>query len=161
MIKTAWGATFYVSNSRKAAEFYEKTLGLEKKYEYSSYVGFECGGVEIGLISKLKGKQKVNTSPLVQLLVSDVGRFHRELKQKGVEFIEELHNETWGGKQAALKDPDGNVLEIVQINWEKYFDVSAKGTKSKTWKPRTLLTLMTHVGLPNYKYEFYLNMHRW
>ena len=34
-----------------------------------------------------------------------------------------------GGRQATFTDPDGNVLEIVQINWEKYFDVSAKGAK--------------------------------
>lgn len=132
MIKTVWGVTFYVSNLKRAAEFYEKTLGLEKKYEYSSYVGFECGGVELGLIPKLKSKQKTSTSSTsVQLLVDDVEKSCKELKHKGVEFIEELHNETWGGRQAAFTDPDGNVLEIVQINWEKYFDLSAKGAKRK------------------------------
>ncbi|RJS82183.1 VOC family protein, partial [Candidatus Bathyarchaeota archaeon] len=50
MIKTVWCVTFYVSDLKRAAKFYEETLGLEKKYEFSSYVGFECGGVEIGLI---------------------------------------------------------------------------------------------------------------
>ena len=46
MIKTVWDVTFYVSDLERAKKFYEETLGLEKKYEYSSYVGFECGGVE-------------------------------------------------------------------------------------------------------------------
>jgi len=133
VIKTVWGVTFYVSNLKRATEFYEKTLGLEKKYEYSSYVGFECGGVELGLVPKLKSKQKASTpSPSVQLLVNNVEIFCKELKDKGVEFIEELHDEKWGGKQAAFKDPNGNVLEIVQIDWKKYFDVSAKGANSKT-----------------------------
>ena len=58
MIKTVWCVTFYVSNLEKAAEFYEKTLGLEKKYEYPSYVGFECGGVEIGLFQSLKREKE-------------------------------------------------------------------------------------------------------
>ncbi|MGB9676322.1 MAG: VOC family protein [Candidatus Bathyarchaeales archaeon] len=73
MIKTVWCLTFYVSDLKRAKEFYEKILGLEKKYEYSSYVGFECGGVEIGLIPKLEKGQKVSpSSPSVEFLVGNV-----------------------------------------------------------------------------------------
>jgi metallothiol transferase len=130
MIKTVWCVTFYVSDLEKSKEFYEKTLGLEKKYEYSSYVGFVCGGVEIGLIPKPEKEKKVNPfSPTVEFLVDDVERVYNELKQRGVKFIKELHEEPWGGKQATFTDPDGNVLEIAQINWKKYFDVAAKGAE--------------------------------
>jgi len=133
MIKTVWCITFYVSDLKKAAEFYEDTLGLEKKYEFSSYVGFECGGVEIGLIPKTKETQISNTaSPSVEFLVDDVDKMCSELKKKGVKFIKELHEETWGGKQATFTDIDGNVLEVAQINWEKYFTVSVQGVKKKT-----------------------------
>lgn len=132
MMKTVWGITFYVSDLKRAKRFYEETLGLEKKYEYSSYVGFECGGVEIGLTPKLEKGQKVSPlSPPVDFLVDDVEKVYSELKQKGVKFTEELHEEPWGGKQATFTDPDGNILEIVQINWEKYFSVSAEGAKKK------------------------------
>jgi len=130
MIKTVWGVTFYVSDLERAKKFYEETLGLEKKYEYSSYVGYECGGVEVGLVPKLEVGQKVSPlSPPVEFLVSDVKQAYRELKQKGVNVIKELHEEPWGGRQATFTDPDGNMLEIVQIDWEKYFDVAAKGAK--------------------------------
>jgi catechol 2,3-dioxygenase-like lactoylglutathione lyase family enzyme len=130
MIKTVWCITFYVSDLRRARKFYEETLGLEKKYEYSSYVGFECGGIEIGLIPKLGKRQTVNAvSPTVAFLVDDVDRVYSELKDKGVKFSEELHDEAWGGRQAAFTDPDGNILEIVQIDWGKYFDVSVEGAK--------------------------------
>ncbi len=132
MIKTVWCITFYVSDLEKAAEFYEEILGLEKKYGYSSYVGFECGGVETGLIPKLAGRQKVNPlSPSVEFLVDDVEKVYKELKNKGVKIIKELHEESWGGKQAAFTDPDGNILGIAQINWKKYFMVSAEGAKKK------------------------------
>jgi catechol 2,3-dioxygenase-like lactoylglutathione lyase family enzyme len=117
---------------KRAARFYEEVLGLEKKYEFSSYVGFECGGVEIGLIPKLRGgEQAAPLSPSVEFLVDDVEKFYRELKNKNVKFVEELHEEPWGGKQATFTDPDGNILEIVQISWEKYFSVSAEGAKKK------------------------------
>jgi len=130
MIKTVWCITFYVSDLKRAAEFYEKTLGLEKKYEFSSYVGFECGGIEIGLIPKIKEKQKVNPlSPSVEFLVDNVEKTYNELKKKGVKFIKGLHEEPWGGRQATFTDPDGNILEVVQLNWEKYFSVSAEGAK--------------------------------
>jgi len=95
-------------------------------------VGFECGGVEIGLIPKLKkGERIAPNSPSIEFLVDDVERFYNELKNKGVTFIKELHEEPWGGRQAAFTDPDGNMLEIVQIDWEKYFNVSAKGAAKK------------------------------
>jgi len=132
MIKTVWSITFYVSDLRRAAKFYEEILGLEKKYEYSSYVGFECGGVEIGLIPKPKEELRLSQmSPSVEFLVDDVDKVYDELKQKGVKFTEELHDEPWGGRQATFTDPDGNILEITQINWEKYFSVSAEGAKKK------------------------------
>jgi len=130
VIKTVWCVTFYVSDLRRASKFFEETLGLEKKYEYSSYVGFECGGVEIGLIPKSKEEKGVTrTSPSVEFLVDDVDRMYNELKNKGVKFIKELHDEPWGGRQASFTDSDGHILEIAQIDWEKYFSVSAKGAK--------------------------------
>lgn len=130
MIKTVWSITFHVSDLKRATKFYEEILGLEKKYEYSSYVGFECGGIEIGLIPKPKEKARtVQTSPSVEFLVDNVNKAYVELKSKGVKFIKELHDELWGGRQATFTDPDGNILQITQINWEKYFSVSAKGAK--------------------------------
>ncbi len=100
------------------------------KYEYPSYVGFECGGVEIGLMPRLKKGQKVGPlSAPVEFLVDDTQRVYGELKRRNVEFIKDLHEEPWGGRQATFTDPDGNVLEIVQIDWEKYFAVSAEGAK--------------------------------
>jgi len=132
MIKTVWCITFYVSNLKKAARFYEEILGLERKYEFSSYVGFECGGVEIGLVPKPNRRVAHDASPTVQFLVDDIDMVYSELKAKGVDFVNKLHDETWGGRQVAFKDPDGNVLEVTQINWKKYFDVSAGGARSVT-----------------------------
>lgn len=132
MIKTVWCITFYVSDLKKAVEFYEETLGLEKKYEYSSYAGFECGGVEIGLVPRPEECKHFAPKPVaVEFLVENVEKFYEELKNKGVRFTRELHDEPWGGRQASFTDPDGNVLEIVQIDWEKYFNVSAQGARKR------------------------------
>jgi len=130
VIKTVWCVTFCVSDLDRASRFYEETLGLEKKYQYSSYVGFECGGVEIGLIPKPSEEQKVSQlSASVELLVDDIEKSCKELREKGVRFVEELHEEPWGGRLATFTDPDGNNLQMVQIDWEKYFAISASGAK--------------------------------
>lgn len=130
MIKTVWCITFYVSDLKRTIEFYEKTLGLTKKYEYSSYAGFECGGVEIGLIPKEKLEIGEN-APTVEFIVENVDHFCEMLRMKGVGIVNPPHDEQWGGRQASFRDPDGNLLEIVQINWEKYFDIAAKGAKKQ------------------------------
>jgi len=132
MIKAVWCVAFQVSNLEKASDFYEKILGLEKKYVFSSYVGFQCGNLEIGLVPKKTKNVQTQSSPSVEFLVSDVDRMYRELKAKGVKFAKELHDEAWGGREASFTDPDGNTLEIVQIDWEKYFKVSTKGAESRS-----------------------------
>ena len=132
MIRTVWSITLHVSDMKRAVKFYEETLGLEKKYEFSSYAGFECGGVEIGLIPTSGERQETSlTSPSVEFLVDDVDKFCDRLSRAGVRFIKGLHDEPWGGRQATFADPDGNILEIAQIDWKKYFSVSAKGAKGK------------------------------
>jgi len=126
LIKTVWSITISVSDLERARRFYEKVLGLNKKYEYPSYVGFECGGVEIGLRPEAQleiGKDSAS----IQFLVDDVDEEYRKLVSKGVEFIKKPHEEPWGGRQASFHDPDGNLLEIMEINWKEYFKVSSEG----------------------------------
>lgn len=127
-MKRIWGVTFYVSNLKRSIFFYEETLGLNKKYEYSNYAGFDCGGVEIGLIPKEKVAHGGNI-PSVEFLVDNVDAAYHALKKKGVKFLNEPHNEPWGGRKAGFIDPDGNILEITQIDWKEYFNAATKGFK--------------------------------
>ena len=56
---------------------------------------------------------------------------YQRLVSKGVKFIAEPHDEPWGGRQASFHDPDGNLLEITEINWKRYFEVSSKGATER------------------------------
>lgn len=129
MLKRIWSITLPVSDLKRAIEFYEKTLGLNKKYEYQSYAGFDCGGIEIGLrpVEKLNVKSGKENLPSLDFFVEDVDATYLALKEKGVEFTRAPHEEPWGAREASFLDPDKNVLTIVQIHWRNYFEIAAKG----------------------------------
>lgn len=129
MLKRIWSITLPVSDLKRAIDFYEKTLGLNKKYEYGSYAGFDCGGIEIGLRPTKKSNEKGGKEnvPSLDFFVEDVDATYEALKEKGVEFTRGPHEEPWGAREASFLDPDKNILTIVQIHWQKYFEIAAKG----------------------------------
>ncbi len=47
--------------------------------------------------------------------VDDIQETYAELKEKGVEFVKEPAQEEWGGWFATFKDPDGNYLQIFEM----------------------------------------------
>ena len=124
MILRVWDVTFVVRDLERAVEFYENVLGLQKKYQFSTYAGFDCGGVEIGLVPGRTTEVQEN-APCVDLLVRDVDEAYQTLCERGVRFLKEPHDTVWGGRIALFTDPDGNVLQLVQIDWPKYFAVCA------------------------------------
>jgi len=125
MIKRIWDITITVNDLKRAVDFYEKILGLQKKYEFKDYAGFDCGGIELGLKSWGELEKTRKGEPCIDFLVDDIDKTYRILKEKGVEFIEEPKNTLWGGRIAVFIDPDGNTLQLVQIDWRKYFAVCA------------------------------------
>jgi len=115
MIKSIWGITLSVFNLKEADVFYEKTLWLNKTYEYSSYAGFQCGGVEIGLRPGRKEKGRIEDAPSVEFFVDDVDAVYGALEKKGVDFVKEPHDEPWGGREASFLDPNRNLLEMCKL----------------------------------------------
>lgn len=124
MILRVWDVTFTVSNLEQAVDFYGRVLGLPKKYQFSNYAGFDCGGVEIGLVPGDVAAHPAG-APVVDLLVQDMDTSCRLLSGKGVRFLKEPHDTAWGGRIALFADPDGNMLQLVQIDWPKYFAACA------------------------------------
>jgi catechol 2,3-dioxygenase-like lactoylglutathione lyase family enzyme len=125
LIRRMWNITLTVSDIKKAVDFYENTLGLMKKYEYSDYAGFDCGGLEIGLKTWGKLEQPRKGEPLLEFLVDNVDESYAMLKERGVKFILTPRDTQWGGRIAMFTDLDGNSLELVQIRWDKYFTAAA------------------------------------
>ncbi len=124
MLLRVWDVTFTVADLARAVDFYENVLGLHKKYQFESYAGFDCGGVEIGLAPGRKTAAQAD-APCVDFLVRDVDEAYRALRERGVRFVKEPENTPWGGRIALFSDPDGHVLQLAQIDWPAYFAACA------------------------------------
>jgi len=107
VIKRINHLTFPVSDLKKAVAFYENILGLKKTGEWSNYVEFDVGGVDLGF--ELKGEQQIF------MLVDDVDKEYQDLKKKGVNFVTEPKDQYWGGRTAMFVDPDGNRFILVSF----------------------------------------------
>jgi len=96
--------TIGVSDLKNSVHFYQDILGLEKIGEWPTYAIFDIAGVTIGLEPKAKLE--------ICLLVDDVDKAHRDLRDKGVKFVTEPKDQPWGGRTATFVDPDGNKFVI-------------------------------------------------
>lgn len=47
--------------------------------------------------------------------VDDIDHEYQRLLKEGVEFIRPPEQEHWGGWVATFKDPDGNILQMLQL----------------------------------------------
>jgi lactoylglutathione lyase len=114
LIKRINNLTFAVSNLKETISFYENVLGLKKTAEWSNYVMFDVGGMELAFEPGGKKGRKEGT-PDVFMLVDDVDDVCRKLKEKGVKFATEPKDQPWGGRTAAFLDPDENVFILVHF----------------------------------------------
>jgi len=127
MILRIWDVTLTVRDLKKSVRFYGKVLGLRKKYEYPDYAGFDCGGVEIGLGTAARTGRHGKGEPVIDFLVDDIDADYRRLRKRRVRFIRPPRDQLWGGRTALFRDPDGNILQMVQIDWRRYLPVCAEG----------------------------------
>src|SRR5688572_30753065 len=114
-------ATLAVKDLRAAAKFYEETLGLSRAgSEDSEAVVFESGDTRINVYrSSFAGTNKATA---LTWTVDDVDDVVRTLQAKGVRFehydLPETKREgdvhiSGDIKVAWFKDPDGNILSVV------------------------------------------------
>jgi catechol 2,3-dioxygenase-like lactoylglutathione lyase family enzyme len=125
MIMRIWNITFTVSDLVRSVEFYGDVLGIVKKYQFPDYAGFDCGGVEIGLKTWGEREAVRQGEPILDLMVADIDAAWKNLRGKGVVFEGEPMETAWGSRFVQFRDPDGHLLQLVQIDWPRYFKANA------------------------------------
>ena len=117
MITGVVGVTLWTDNLDRMFRFYHDTLRLPLHSRHDDFIAFELGEVRfnIGLHDQVHGDSQDPYRVMSHLGVDDIHQECRRLREEGVEFIRLPEQEHWGGWIATLKDPDGNILQLLQL----------------------------------------------
>ena len=101
-----------VTDLEKAREFYQKTLGLPVKFDFSEMgmTAFKVGNQEPAIILKDINKFP-DARPTIWFVVDDVNKEYEKLTNSGIKFLTEPF-QIPTGLAAEFDDPFGNRLGI-------------------------------------------------
>lgn len=117
MITGVVGITLWTDNLERLFHFYHDTLRFNLHSQHEDFIAFELGHVRfnIGLHDQVSGESKDPFRIMAHLGVDDIHAEHRRLVVAGTEFLRPPEQEHWGGWVATFKDPDGNLLQMLQF----------------------------------------------
>ncbi|HIM61723.1 MAG TPA: hypothetical protein EYM73_02235 [Dehalococcoidia bacterium] len=117
MVTGVIGVTFWTDDLEQMFDFYHDVLRLPLHSRHDDFIAFELGEVRfnIGRHSEVSGASKDPFRFMSHLGVDDIHSVAKRLAEAGVEFIREPEQESWGGWVATFKDPDGNLLQLLQL----------------------------------------------
>ena len=116
MIKGLRGATIWSEDLNRLLPFYRDVLGFKVGIETPGFVVLgELGSttLALGTHSEVRGRNADPARHMVALTTDDVTSEWKRLKGAGVEFVEDPTD--YGNLRiATLKDPDGNLIQLLQ-----------------------------------------------
>ncbi|HWC17026.1 MAG TPA: VOC family protein [Terriglobales bacterium] len=103
-----------VKDVARATEFYREKLGMKYLFSAGTLAFFDCGGIRL-MLDKPE-KTEIGTS-IIYFKVAEINEAHRQLKARGVEFIDAPHliarlpdHDLW---MTFFHDSEGNTLGIM------------------------------------------------
>jgi predicted enzyme related to lactoylglutathione lyase len=102
-----------VSDIAKSVEFYSRKAGFELQNQFGSLAFFTAGPVTLMLNGGLRrpGAQLAGAMEIV-VAAESVTAAHRELMERGCNFVNEPREVTPGSWAATFSDPDGHWLTL-------------------------------------------------
>jgi predicted enzyme related to lactoylglutathione lyase len=99
------------------ARFYRDTLGLVPRSARADFINFDWSGVRlsVGVHDRVAGTNRDALRLMINLTVADIRAVHDRLVRAGVVFTRAPEREEWGGWIATFADPDGNILQLMQL----------------------------------------------
>ena len=111
----------YVDDMDRAVEFYCEKLGFKEaqRYDDGCIVRLENEGPPV-ILEKVENSSRIDYPGHSQVVLGveteDINKTSEELRAKGVEFMNDKPQPFVAGFVMAMRDPSGNVLELLQFN---------------------------------------------
>ena len=117
MIKGLAGASIWSEDLNRLLPFYRDTLGLAPMIETPGFVVFgdlNAPVLGLGTHSEVRGRNPDPARHMVGFVTDDIEADFQRLKSQGVEFVEEP-TKSDELTIATFKDPDGNYIQLFQL----------------------------------------------
>ena len=110
------GVIYWTDDLGPMVEFYRDILQLPLHSTHADFTAFDLNGIRlsVGLHSEVHGPSRDSVRVMVNFGVSDIYGVYETLKAGGVTFLRPPEREEWGGWIATFRDPDGNLLQLLQ-----------------------------------------------
>ena len=119
MITGLSGVIVYTAAERydEMRSFYIDVLGLDPRSDRSGFVNFELGGqrLTVTVHSELVGPTTEPLHVMVNLSCDDIQAEYAGAMARGASALRPPEREAWGGMVATLTDPDGNIVQLLQL----------------------------------------------
>jgi uncharacterized glyoxalase superfamily protein PhnB len=120
-ILTATEAELYVSDFRRACDYFVAKLGFELEFAYGEppFYGLVkrdrarlalrlvCEPVFVG---DIREREELLSAAMTVDAAADLRELFREFQAAGVDFFMKLKTQPWGARNFIVRDPDGNLL---------------------------------------------------
>ena len=112
----------FVSDIKKAEKWYSDVLGMKliKRYPKFKCILMKLGNIEFDIGTPIPewgegwNTVKIGGRTPIFFETDNIREVVKELKQKGVKFVEELSKRPWGEYKAVFADPDRNEFNLIQ-----------------------------------------------
>jgi len=98
----------------KAKEWYGRVFGIAPYFDEPFYVGYNVGGYELGLDPDTKGEKPGAGGSVAYWGVKDLKATLKKLGAEGVEIVREAQDVGEGILVAAVDDPFGNRIGLIE-----------------------------------------------
>jgi predicted enzyme related to lactoylglutathione lyase len=99
------------------ARFYRGTLGLPVRSDRQGFINFAFGNqrLTVAVHSEVEGSSKDPKRIMINFATEDVDGAVAHLARAGVEIVRYAEREKWGGWVATFADPDGNLVQLLEL----------------------------------------------
>ena len=119
LLRSVAAVRIFVDDLEQARAFYRDALELDEAGSGPGYAAFRIGQVAVIVEAvepdNAERDELVGRLVAVSFNVADITEAYAQLRARGVLFLGPPERQDWGGTLAFARDPDANVLTLVEF----------------------------------------------